>query len=257
MVGKGRFFVGGNWKCNETTAEVQKLVSELNDGEVPSDIEIVVAPTYIHLQMVKDTLKPPYQIAAQNSWVKGTGAYTGEIAPELLVDLGIGWVILGHSERRALINESNEMVADKTDYALHHGLKTIVCIGETLEQRESGELWKVLEGQLNAVADKLSMEDWDGVVVAYEPVWAIGTGKVASPEQAQEVHAFIRKWAGDKVSSDMAVKLRIIYGGSVNDKNANELASQEDIDGFLVGGASLKGPAFVTIANASKFHKNP
>eukprot|EP00208_Stichococcus_sp_RCC1054_P006210 CAMPEP_0206138860 /NCGR_PEP_ID=MMETSP1473-20131121/3732_1 /ASSEMBLY_ACC=CAM_ASM_001109 /TAXON_ID=1461547 /ORGANISM="Stichococcus sp, Strain RCC1054" /LENGTH=256 /DNA_ID=CAMNT_0053532389 /DNA_START=203 /DNA_END=973 /DNA_ORIENTATION=- len=255
MVGKGRFFVGGNWKCNETVAEVKHLVEELNAGTVPDDIEIVVAPTYIHLQMVKDTLNPPYQIAAQNSWVKGVGAYTGEIAPELLKDLGVGWVILGHSERRALIKESSALIADKTDYALHHGLKTIVCIGETLEQREAGELWSVLEEQLNAVADKLTEEDWAGVVIAYEPVWAIGTGKVATPEQAQEVHAFIRKWASEKVSGKVSEAVRIIYGGSVNDKNATELAAKEDIDGFLVGGASLKGDAFVTIANASKAHK--
>lgn len=255
MVGKGQFFVGGNWKCNETVAEVKQLVKELNDGDVPDDCEIIVAPTFIHLQMVKDTLKAPYQVSAQNAWVKGTGAFTGEIAPELLKDLGVGWVILGHSERRALIPESNELVAEKADYSLHHGLKTIVCIGETLKQRDDDELWTVLGGQLDAVAAKLKEDDWSNVVIAYEPVWAIGTGKVATPEQAQEVHAFVRKWAADKVSSPVASTLRIIYGGSVNDKNADELAAKEDIDGFLVGGASLKGPAFVAIANASKAAK--
>ncbi|BDA46566.1 Triosephosphate isomerase, chloroplastic [Coccomyxa sp. Obi] len=249
MGSSGKFFVGGNWKSNGTKESVKKLVQDLNFAQIPSDIDVIVAPTFVHLPYVVENIKDRFQVSAQNCWVGKAGAYTGEIAPEHLKDLGVPWVILGHSERRSLLKESNEFVGEKTANALAHDLKVIACIGETLEQRESGQMYNVLEGQLSGIADRIA--DWDNVVVAYEPVWAIGTGKVATPDQAQEVHAFIRKWLAEKVSPNVSSAIRIIYGGSVNDKNAAELAGKQDVDGFLVGGASLQAQSFATICNAN------
>jgi len=219
-------------------------------GSVPSDVDVVVAPTFVHLDAVKRSISGPYQVAAQNCWTGKGGAFTGEVSAEMLVDMGIPWVILGHSERRALCGETNEVVGTKVAYALSQGLKVIACIGETLEQREAGEMFNILGAQLKEIA--ASVTDWDAVVIAYEPVWAIGTGVVATPAQAQEVHAYLRKWLVDNVSASIADKVRILYGGSVNDANCAELATMEDVDGFLVGGASLKGSSFIQICNASK-----
>ena len=183
-----------------------------------------------------------FAVSTQNCWVEGYGAYTGEISAEALADAGLNWVILGHSERRALNGESNELVADKTKKALDTGLSVIACIGETLEQRESGEMFNILDAQLAAIADKVS--DWSKIVVAYEPVWAIGTGVVATPDQAQEVHAYLRKWFADKVSADVARH----QGGVRRDVNAENCGApdQEDADGFS-SGASL---GRTVIANA-------
>lgn len=173
----------------------------------------------------------------------------------MLVDAKIPWVILGHSERRALCGETNEFVGEKTKYALSKGLKVALCIGETLEQREAGTTLDVCFAQLKAVNDVITVADWENIVIAYEPVWAIGTGKVATPQQAQDVHAGIRKWCAENISAEVASKVRIQYGGSVNAGNCEELAQKEDIDGFLVGGASLIGDAFVTICNSAKMSK--
>ncbi|KAL2940482.1 Triosephosphate isomerase cytosolic [Bienertia sinuspersici] len=245
-----KFFVGGNWKCNGTTGEVKKIVDTLNAGNVPSTdiVEVVLSPPYVFLPLVKSSLRPEFQVAAQNCWVKKGGAYTGEVSAEMLADLEVPWVILGHSERRALLNESNEFVGDKVAYALSKGLKVIACVGETLEQREAGTTMDVVAAQTKAIADRVT--EWTNVVVAYEPVWAIGTGKVATPEQAQEVHCDLRKWLAANVSSDVASSTRIIYGGSVNGANCKELAAKPDVDGFLVGGASLK-PEFIDIINSA------
>ncbi|CAI8592336.1 unnamed protein product [Vicia faba] len=250
-----KFFVGGNWKCNGTTEEVKKIVGTLNEAKVPGEdvVEVVVSPPYVFLPFVKSLLRSDFHVAAQNSWVRKGGAYTGEISAEMLVNLDIPYVILGHSERRQLLNESNEFVGDKVAYALSLGRKVIACIGETLEQREAGTTLDVVSEQTKAIADKVS--NWDNVVLAYEPVWAIGTGKVATPAQAQEVHAALRKWVHDNVGAEVAASLRIIYGGSVNGGNSKELASQPDIDGFLVGGASLK-PEFIDIINSATVKKN-
>ncbi|KHG26782.1 Triosephosphate isomerase, cytosolic [Gossypium arboreum] len=226
-----KFFVGGNWKCNGTAEEVKKIVTTLNEAEVPSEdvVEVVVSPPFVFLTLVKSLLRSDFHVAAQNCWVRKGGAFTGEISAEMLVNLGIPWVIIGHSERRALLNESNEFVGDKVAYAVSQGVKVIACIGETLEQREPGS---------TPIAEKVT--NWENVVLAYEPVWAIGTGKVATPAQAQEVHCELRKWLNDNVNSEVAASTRILYGGSVNGANCNELAAQPDVDGFLVGGASLK-----------------
>ncbi|GAB4814167.1 hypothetical protein N2152v2_001213 [Parachlorella kessleri] len=250
VAGANRSFTQqGNWKANGTLASVKQLVADLNKGDVPPEVEVVVAPPYVHLDAVRQSLKPEYKVAAQNCWTGKPGAFTGEVPADMLVDMNIPWVILGHSERRALCGESNETVGTKVGYALDKGLRVIACIGETLEQRETGHMFDILDAQLKGIADQVS--DWGRMVIAYEPVWAIGTGVVATPEQAQEVHAYIRKWIKERVGADVAAKLRLLYGGSVTDSNCSSLAAKEDVDGFLVGGASLKGPAFLTICNAT------
>ncbi|KGN54918.1 triosephosphate isomerase, cytosolic [Cucumis sativus] len=250
-----KFFVGGNWKCNGTNEEVKKIVSTLNEAEIPSEdaVEVVVSPPFVFLSLVKSLLRSDIQVAAQNCWVRKGGAFTGEVSAEMLVNLGIPWVILGHSERRLILKESNEFVGDKVAYALSQGIKVIACVGETLEQRESGSTIEVVAAQTKAIAEKIS--NWDNVVLAYEPVWAIGTGKVATPAQAQEVHAELRKWFQNNVSAEVAGSVRIIYGGSVNGANCKELAAQPDLDGFLVGGASLKAE-FIDIIKSATVKKS-
>jgi len=247
---KAKFFVGGNWKCNGTQASVAKLVSELNAGDIDPAIDVVVAPPFLYLDYVLHHIKDELKVSAQNCWIKAGGAFTGEISADMLKDSGVPWVITGHSERRSLCGETNQVVGQKTGYALDVGLSVIACIGETLDQRNGGQLYSVLDGQMGALFD--SVKDWSRVVIAYEPVWAIGTGVVATPEQAQEVHAYLRKVLVGKLGQATGESTRIIYGGSVNDENCAQLARQEDIDGFLVGGASLKGPAFITICNAKR-----
>ncbi|XP_006644990.1 triosephosphate isomerase, cytosolic-like [Oryza brachyantha] len=251
-----KFFVGGNWKCNGTGEDVKKIVTVLNEAEVPSEdiVEVVVSPPFVFLSQVKGLLRPDFSVAAQNCWVRKGGAFTGEISAEMLVNLQVPWVILGHSERRALLGESNDFVADKVAYALSQGIKVIACIGETLEQREAGTTMEVVAAQTKAIAEKIS--DWTNVVLAYEPVWAIGTGKVATPAQAQEVHDGLRKWLATNVSPAVAESTRIIYGGSVNGANCKELAAKPDVDGFLVGGASLK-PEFVDIIKSATVKSSP
>jgi len=248
MAGTGKFFVGGNWKCNGDKSSITQLVADLNNGDMEKAVEVVVAPPFLYMDQVLRSINSRIEVAAQNCWIGKGGAFTGEICADMLKDIGVQWVILGHSERRHILGETNEVVGQKEAYALSQGLKVIACVGELLSEREAGRTLDVIYGQLKATADVVS--DWTNIVIAYEPVWAIGTGKVASPEQAQEVHAAIRKWLADNVSSDVASKTRIIYGGSVNGANCAQLATEEDVDGFLVGGASLKGQEFVTICNA-------
>lgn len=248
MAGSGKFFVGGNWKCNGTKDSISKLVADLNSATFENDVDIVVAPPFIYIDQVKSSLVDRIDISAQNSWIGKGGAFTGEISAEQLIDIGCKWVILGHSERRHIIGEDDQFIGKKAAYALSQNLKVIACIGEKLDEREAGKTFDVCFQQLKGFADYVT--SWENIVVAYEPVWAIGTGKVASPEQAQEVHAAIRDWLKKNVSSAIASETRIIYGGSVNGSNSADLAKKEDIDGFLVGGASLKGPEFATIVNS-------
>ncbi|KAF5448941.1 hypothetical protein F2P56_029432 [Juglans regia] len=248
MAGTGKFFVGGNWKCNGTKESITKLVSDLNSAKLEADVDVVVAPPFIYIDQVKNTLNARIEISGQNSWVGKGGAFTGEISVEQLNDIGCKWVILGHSERRHIIGEDDQFIGKKAAYALSQGLGVIACVGEKLEERESGKTFDVCFQQLKAFAD--AVPSWENVVIAYEPVWAIGTGKVATPIQAQEVHVALRDWLRKNVSAEVASKTRIIYGGSVNGGNSAELSKQEDIDGFLVGGASLKGPEFATIVNS-------
>lgn len=249
-------FVGGNWKCNGTKASATELTEALASGLANLDgaVDVVIAPAAIHLSLAQQAAEASngqVQVAAQNCSLTGNGAFTGELSCEMLTDHGIGWVILGHSERRAKYGETDQIVGDKVKRALEQGLKVIACLGEQLEERKAEQTDEVVKRQLKAIADNVS--DWSRVVVAYEPVWAIGTGLVATPEQAQEVHASLREWVGANVASgaDVAKALRIIYGGSVKPKNAADLFKKADVDGFLVGGASLKAGDFQEIIAAA------
>ncbi|KAJ4990903.1 Triosephosphate isomerase [Stagonosporopsis vannaccii] len=243
-----QFFIGGNFKMNGSIESIKKIVQNLNDAKLDPNAEVVIAPPALYLLLTREHLRKGLEVAAQNVYDKPNGAFTGEISAEQLKDSGITWTILGHSERRTILQEDDAFVASKTKAALDGGISVILCCGESLEEREAGTTVDVVTKQLKAVADKV--KDWSKIVIAYEPIWAIGTGKVATTEQAQEVHAAIREWLKKEVSSEAAETTRILYGGSVNEKNCGELAKQADIDGFLVGGASLK-PAFVDIINAN------
>jgi len=232
---------------NGSIKTIKDIVNNLNNAQLDPDVEVVISPPALYLLLAREHLRSGLEVAAQNVFDKPNGAFTGEISVEQLKDSNITWVILGHSERRVILQEDDSFVASKTKAALDGGLGVILCCGESLEQREEGKTIDVVTSQLKAVAELV--KDWSKIVIAYEPIWAIGTGKVATTEQAQEVHAAIRNWLKKEVSAEAAENTRILYGGSVNEKNCSELAKQPDIDGFLVGGASLK-PAFVDIINA-------
>ena len=244
-----KMIVGGNWKSNGSVQSIKDLVNDtLNKAEYDHDkIDVIVAPISIHIASVKALLRDNIKVACQNMSATGNGAFTGEISGEQLKDFDVQWVIIGHSERRNIYGETDEQVATKVSRAQDLGLNSIICIGEHLEQREAGETNTVLKKQLDAV--KSSIKDWSKVVIAYEPVWAIGTGKTATPEIAEETHIYIRSWLTENVSDEIAQSTRIQYGGSVNAKTAPELIKQPNIDGFLVGGASLK-PEFNDIIGA-------
>jgi triosephosphate isomerase len=203
------FFVGGNWKCNGSKKSIRELADLVNriQLEPNSGTQVVCAPPFPYLDFVRSLLKKEVGVAAQNCWIHGNGAYTGEVSVDMLLDLGVEWVILGHSERRHIpeLHESDETIAQKTKRALDSGLGVILCIGELLQEREEGKTLDVCKRQLGAVAKVV--KDWEKVVVAYEPVWAIGTGKVATPEQAQEVHAVVRKWFSETVSPQVRQRL--------------------------------------------------
>nr|1ML1_A Chain A, TRIOSEPHOSPHATE ISOMERASE [Trypanosoma brucei brucei]1ML1_C Chain C, TRIOSEPHOSPHATE ISOMERASE [Trypanosoma brucei brucei]1ML1_E Chain E, TRIOSEPHOSPHATE ISOMERASE [Trypanosoma brucei brucei]1ML1_G Chain G, TRIOSEPHOSPHATE ISOMERASE [Trypanosoma brucei brucei]1ML1_I Chain I, TRIOSEPHOSPHATE ISOMERASE [Trypanosoma brucei brucei]1ML1_K Chain K, TRIOSEPHOSPHATE ISOMERASE [Trypanosoma brucei brucei] len=233
-----------NWKCSGSPDSLSELIDLFNSTSINHDVQCVVASTFVHLAMTKERLShPKFVIAAQNAG--------NADALASLKDFGVNWIVLGHSERRWYYGETNEIVADKVAAAVASGFMVIACIGETLQERESGRTAVVVLTQIAAIAKKLKKADWAKVVIAYEPVWAIGTGKVATPQQAQEAHALIRSWVSSKIGADVAGELRILYGGSVNGKNARTLYQQRDVNGFLVGGASLK-PEFVDIIKATQ-----
>ena len=247
-----QFFVGGNFKLNPGSIQAKKdIVEILNKADIDTSAEVVIAPPSLYLLPLQQILRKEIKIAAQNSYLKTSGAFTGEISPTQLADAGIPYVILGHSERRTIFNETSDVVAQKTRAALDAGLSVILCVGETLKEREANQTKQVVEDQLKPVVEILKENDWSKIVVAYEPVWAIGTGKVATSAQAQEAHADIRTFLSSAVSSSVADITRILYGGSVTASNCKELGTQKDVDGFLVGGASLK-PEFVDIINARR-----
>ncbi|KAJ9155061.1 Triosephosphate isomerase [Pleurostoma richardsiae] len=245
-----KFFVGGNFKMNGTISTIKEIIENLNKADLDPNVEVVVAPPFLYLLLVREHLKPSIEVAAQNVFDKPNGAFTGEISVHQLEDSNITWTILGHSERRTILGESDEFVAKKTKFATDRQLGVIWCCGESLEDREAGKTLDVIKHQLEEL-HKIVGNDWSQIVVAYEPIWAIGTGKVASTAQAQEVHAAIRQWLKENVSEKVAEETRIIYGGSVSEKNCKELSKEKDIDGFLVGGASLK-PTFVDIINCKR-----
>jgi len=243
-----KFFVGGNWKMNNLRADNEKLIQLLNSANINYDnVEVLVAPPALYVHYVRENLRKEIHVAAQNCYKVEKGAFTGDISPAMIKDNGADYVILGHSERRNVFGESDQLIGEKVKHALASGLNVLPCIGEKLEEREAGKTEEVVFRQLKAIAENVT--DWSRTVIAYEPVWAIGTGKTATPQQAQEVHASLRKWLVENVSQSVADTTRILYGGSVTGANAKELGSQPDIDGFLVGGASLKAE-FVDICNA-------
>jgi len=246
--------VGGNWKCNGNLAFAKSFPAEvLNNLKFdPKKVDVVVAPTALHLSTVQANVKNNVHVATQNVSLTGDGAYTGEFSVGMIRDMGVTHTLTGHSERRTLYHETDKDVAIKTKLAVDSGMTVLACIGELLEERESGKTKDVNNRQLNAIREQC--DDWSNIVIAYEPVWAIGTGKVATPQVAQETHAEIREWLAANVSKEAAATVRILYGGSVSDTNAAELIAMEDIDGFLVGGASLK-PAFHTIVEACNAHQ--
>lgn len=243
--------IAGNWKLHKTIAEATSLVTELIPAVAANqDVEIVVAPVYTALSKVADALgNSNIKLAAQNCYPEPQGAFTGEVSPALLKDAGCEYVIIGHSERRQLFGETDTSVNRKAHALAATGLGTIFCIGETLEERETGKMFDVLRQQVTVGLKDLNAEQMKYVVVAYEPVWAIGTGKVASDAQAQEVHAFIRELLAELYEAQTAAATRILYGGSVKPGNVDGLMAQPDVDGALVGGASLIAEDFARIAN--------
>lgn len=243
--------MAGNWKMHFTVAEAVALVDELKKGISHfEDREVVVAPPFTALAGVASALAgSPIRLAAQNCYWESQGAYTGEISPPMLRDLGCHYVIVGHSERRQYFGETDENVNRKILALLPLDLEPIVCIGETLEERQAGKTLDVLANQLNGAFEGLDLEQAGRLVLAYEPVWAIGTGHTATPEQAQEAHAFVRDNLANRFNNTVANNTRILYGGSVKPENVDELMGQPDIDGALVGGASLKSASFVRIVD--------
>eukprot|EP00941_MAST-03F_sp_MAST-3F-sp1_P003028 g3028.t1 len=234
--------VGGNWKLNPSSlSEVKSLVNGLN--ALPADAcDVMICPPAAYLSVVKDAAAPHLTVAAQNCYKEDKGAYTGEVSPAQLLDMDVSTVLLGHSERRDIFGETDQLIGEKVAHCQSLGMNVCACVGEHLPDREAGNTMEVLKPQLKAIADNVS--DWSRVVIAYEPVWAIGTGVVATPEQAQETCSDIRLWLRENVSSEVAESTRIQYGGSVNAENSKALSSSPDIDGFLVGGASLKPEGF-------------
>lgn len=250
MVASRKPFVGGNWKCNGTVKSNADLATALAASlkEVTKDVDVVVAPTAIHVPSAIEHFKNTgVHVAVQNVSKTKNGAFTGEISAEMVKDFGLEWSIIGHSERRHKYGETDADMAEKVKMAEAAGLKIIFCIGELLEERKAGQTDEVCKRQMMAVIPVI--KNWDNIVIAYEPVWAIGTGVVATPVEAQEAHAAVRYLLASTVSAEVAEKTRILYGGSVTPENSAELYEKEDVDGFLVGGASLK-PSFAEIVKA-------
>ncbi|AWI26246.1 triose-phosphate isomerase [Flavobacterium pallidum] len=240
--------VAGNWKMHKNAEETEDLLNELINA-LPDDKEarIIVAPTFVNLASAVDHLEfTNIGVAAQNMHQAESGAYTGEISADMLKSIGVGIVILGHSERRAYFHETDALLASKVDTALKHNLEVIFCFGEELKDRQSGNHFNIVENQLQDSLFHLEQGAWENIILAYEPVWAIGTGETASPEQAQEMHHFIRETINRKYGN-IAQDVSILYGGSVKPENAKEIFSKPDVDGGLIGGAALKAVDFAAI----------
>lgn len=246
--------IAGNWKLHKTIAEACELSSSLAKCLANfEDVDIVIAPVYTSLTAVAETIKnTPIKLAAQNCYPQETGAFTGEVSPLMLKDAGCDYIIIGHSERRQLLEESDTFINQKMIKTLETGLKPILCVGETLQERESDQMLEVLTAQIKGGLANLSATQMADVVIAYEPVWAIGTGKTATDEQAQEAHSFIRGMLQGLFTQDVAMQTRILYGGSVKPTNVDGLMAMDDIDGALVGGASLKAEDFIRLVRFEK-----
>jgi len=244
--------VAGNWKMHKNAEETEDLLNDLID-KLPSDkeVRIIVAPTFVNLSSAVSHLEfTNIDVAAQNVHQAESGAFTGEISADMLKSIGVNTVIIGHSERRAYFDESDALLASKTDTALKHDMTVIFCFGEELKDRQSGNHFNIVENQLRDGLFHLKAKSWENIVLAYEPVWAIGTGETASPEQAQEMHEFIRETVRKQFGSDVAEDVSILYGGSVKPDNAKEIFGKPDVDGGLIGGAALKAVDFAAIVNA-------
>ena len=241
--------IAGNWKMNTTAHQGAGLVIKLRDLIRGVDtVEVVIAPPFTSLHHISHLAAgSPIQLAGQNMFWEKEGAYTGEVSAEMLVDIGCRYVIIGHSERRQLFGEDDSMVNKKVRAALRYGLKPIVCVGETLEEKEAGRTLVKVASQVKGALEKISGGALKDVTIAYEPIWAIGTGRTASPEEAEEVHQAIRELLFDAFNTESAKRIRIIYGGSVKPDNIDSLMAQPNIDGALVGGASLKAEDFERI----------
>ena len=247
-----KIVIAGNWKMHLTLQEAAALVKQLRASCDVDAMDVVVCPPFTALSSVGSLLKGSrISLGAQDLFWEGQGAFTGEVSPMMLLDVGCRYVIIGHSERRQHFGETDQTVERKAKAALAGGLTPIVCIGETLAQRDANQTLDVLAKQLDGALGGWTAADVQRAVIAYEPVWAIGTGRNATPEQAQEAHAFIRAWLAKRCGSETAQALRIQYGGSVNADNAASLLQQPDVDGALVGGASLKADAFSAIVKAA------
>lgn len=245
--------VAGNWKMNTNVAEGTTLAAEIvaKISEVPADVKLIVATPFTHLTSVAQVIEgTPVALSAQNCADQPKGAFTGEISAEMLKSAGCGYTILGHSERRQYYGETSEKLVAKIALALASGIKVIYCVGENLDERNAGKHFEVVGKQIEEVLFTLTAEQMSQIIIAYEPVWAIGTGVTASSEQAQEIHAFIRKFVADKFGAEVAEETTILYGGSCKPSNAKELFAQKDIDGGLIGGASLKAGDFIAIAQS-------
>ena len=246
--------IAGNWKMNNAKTESKSLIKDIKKSIKDLELDntrVIVAPTFVNLRSaVKYSKKSKIEVAAQNMHQADNGAFTGEISAKMLTSIKVKTVILGHSERREYFGETDELLAQKVDAALKNGLEIIFCFGEVLEDRKSNNHFKVIETQIKKALFHLNSENWKHIILAYEPVWAIGTGETASPDQAQEMHAFIRELVAERYLSDVAEEVSILYGGSVKPANAQEIFSKEDVDGGLIGGAALKAEDFVAIIEA-------
>ena len=243
--------VAGNWKMNTTVSEGVKLATEVNEAlnGVDAKCEVIICVPFTHLTSCKAVCGEKLHLGAENCADKEKGAFTGEVSASMVASTGADYVILGHSERRAYYGETVEILEEKTKLALANGLKVIFCIGEVLEEREAGKQNEVVKAQLESVFS-LSAEDFGKIVLAYEPVWAIGTGKTATDDQAEEIHAYIRSLIAEKYGEQVAEDTTILYGGSCNPSNANALFAKPNVDGGLIGGASLKAESFMGIVTA-------
>ena len=244
--------VAGNWKMHKNAEETEDLLNELID-KLPNDVEaqVIVAPTFINLASAVDHLEfTNIAVAAQNMSQFESGAYTGEISADMLKSIGVNIVIIGHSERRAYFHETDFILADKVTTALSHNMTVIFCFGEELKDRQNNQHFNIVENQLRDGLFHIKDKNWEQIVLAYEPVWAIGTGETASPEQAQEMHRFIRETVRQRFGSTIAEDVSILYGGSVKPENAKEIFSKPDVDGGLIGGAALKASDFAAIVSS-------
>ncbi len=249
-----RPLIAGNWKLHKTLEEALELLNEIKLGtESIRDVDIAVAPVFTALSVARAALAGSrVALAAQNCYPENKGAFTGEVSPALLKDIGCRYIIVGHSERRQLFGENSAFINRKVKAVLQEGLEVILCVGETLGERQADTTFDILTSQIKEGLKDVSVAIMKQVVIAYEPVWAIGTGKTATPEQAEEVHAFIRNLLADMFNADVAQGTRILYGGSVKPDNVENLMSKPNLDGALVGGASLKSEDFIRIVNFQK-----